>query len=136
VELVTLDPSKVQARDRKKEDPLKKKQAAVKSSEMKGTSPQADMKEDKTPGMKPVTEVSASSATKGPVAPSQEVSSSGKSGASKSFNIVRSSKFRHIEGSLKDKTTFITKFPSLSSTVPGDSNAFQVTFTGFCFPLI
>ena len=47
--------------------------------------------------------------------------------ATKPLNIVRSSKFRHIEGSVKDRSTFISKFPSLNSTVPGDSNAFQVS---------
>lgn len=46
--------------------------------------------------------------------------------ATKNLNIVRSSKFRHIEGYLRDRSSFVTKFPSLSSTVPGDSNAFQV----------
>ena len=46
----------------------------------------------------------------------------------KAINIVRSSKFRHIEGKFKHRSTFISKIPSLSSTVPGDSNAFQVTF--------
>lgn len=47
--------------------------------------------------------------------------------ATKKMNIVRSSKFRHIEGHLCERSSFITKFPSLSSTVPGDSNAFQVS---------
>lgn len=45
--------------------------------------------------------------------------------STKSLTIVRSSKFRHIEGKFKHQSTFITKLPSLSSTVPGDSNAFQ-----------
>lgn len=40
--------------------------------------------------------------------------------------IVRSSKFRHIEGKARHSSTYITKIPALSSTVPGDSNAFQV----------
>ena len=46
--------------------------------------------------------------------------------ATKNLAIVRSSKFRHIEGHLRDRSSFIRKFPSLSSVVPGDSNAFQV----------
>ena len=45
----------------------------------------------------------------------------------KNLNIVRSSKFRHIEGHFRERSSFINKFPSLSSTVPGDSNAFQVS---------
>lgn len=44
----------------------------------------------------------------------------------KTVNIVRPSKFRHIEGKFRHRSTFISKMPSLSSTVPGDSNAFQV----------
>lgn len=44
----------------------------------------------------------------------------------KTLNIVRSSKFRHIEGKFHQKSSFINKIPPLSSTVPGDSNAFQV----------
>lgn len=44
----------------------------------------------------------------------------------KSLNIVRSSKFRHIEGKYKHRSSYITKIPSLSATVPGDCNAFQV----------
>ena len=42
-------------------------------------------------------------------------------------SVVRSSKFRHIEGKSKHSSTCITKIPSLCSTVPGDSNAFQVS---------
>ncbi len=44
----------------------------------------------------------------------------------KSMKIVRSSKFRHIDGKFKHRSSFITKFPALRSTVPGDSNSFQV----------
>ena len=44
----------------------------------------------------------------------------------KNLNIVRSSKFRHIEGKHMHQSSQITKIPSLSSTVPGDSNGFQV----------
>lgn len=44
-------------------------------------------------------------------------------------SIVRSSKFRHIEGKFRHKSSFISKIPRLSSTVPGDSNAFQVKKT-------
>lgn len=45
---------------------------------------------------------------------------------SRTTNIVRSSKFRHIEGKFKHRSTFINKLPPLSSTVPGDSNLLQV----------
>ncbi len=50
------------------------------------------------------------------------------SDAAKSMSIVRSSKFRHIEGKFKHRSTFISKLPSLSSTVPGDANVFQVKY--------
>ena len=48
----------------------------------------------------------------------------------KVLNIVRSSKFRHIEGHMMHRSTNIDKIPKLSSTVPGDSNAFQVGIRG------
>ena len=44
----------------------------------------------------------------------------------KSRTFVRSSKFRHIVGKDKHNSTFLTKIPALSATVPGDSNGFQV----------
>ncbi len=44
----------------------------------------------------------------------------------KVLNIVRSSKFRHIEGQTMHRSTYIDKIPKLNGTVPGDSNAFQV----------
>ena len=55
----------------------------------------------------------------------------------KVLNIVRSSKFRHIEGHMMHRSTQIDKIPKLSSTVPGDSNAFQVGVQrdGVMFPL-
>lgn len=46
--------------------------------------------------------------------------------SAKNITVVRSSKFRHIEGKSRHNSTYITKIPALSSTVPGDSNAFQV----------
>ena len=46
--------------------------------------------------------------------------------SNKCFNVVRSSKFRHIEGKFRHRSTFINRIPALNSTVPGDSNAFQV----------
>ena len=48
------------------------------------------------------------------------------SDAAKTITIVRSSKFRHIEGKFRHRSTFISKLPSLSTTVPGDSNVVQV----------
>ena len=44
----------------------------------------------------------------------------------KVVNLVRSSKFRHIEGQLSHRSSAIDKVPTISSTVPGDSNAFAV----------
>ena len=44
----------------------------------------------------------------------------------KVVNFVRSSKFRHIEGQLSHRSSAIDKVPTISSTVPGDSNAFAV----------
>ena len=46
------------------------------------------------------------------------------------LNIVRSSKVRHVEGRIAHKSTHIEKLPKLSTTVPGDSNAFQVKEEG------
>ena len=43
----------------------------------------------------------------------------------KVVTFVRPSKFRHIEGHLSHQSSSIEKLPPLSSTVPGDSNAFQ-----------
>ena len=40
---------------------------------------------------------------------------------------MRSSKVRHVEGRLAHKSTHVEKLPKLSTTVPGDSNAFQVS---------
>ena len=48
-----------------------------------------------------------------------------KPSSTKSHSFVRSSKFRHIEGQLSHRSSAIDKLPSLSSTVPGDSNAFD-----------
>ena len=62
------------------------------------------------------------------VAPPVDKTVSGVSEAAKTMTIVRSSKFRHIEGKFRHRSTFISKIPSLSSTVPGDSNAFQVNY--------
>ena len=45
----------------------------------------------------------------------------------KLLNIVRTSKFRHIEGSVMHKSTHIDGIPPLCETVPGDSNAFSCT---------
>ena len=44
----------------------------------------------------------------------------------KVLNIVRSSKYRHIEGHMMHRSTTIDKIPKLSTIVPGDSDAFQV----------
>ena len=44
----------------------------------------------------------------------------------KVVSFVRSSKFRHIEGQLCHRSSTIDKVPTISSTVPGDSNAFAV----------
>jgi len=44
----------------------------------------------------------------------------------KVLNIVRSSKYRHIEGHMMPRSTLIDKIPKLSTIVPGDSDAFQV----------
>lgn len=46
--------------------------------------------------------------------------------AHKAVSFVRSSKFRHIEGHLSHRSSTIDKVPTISSTVPGDSNAFAV----------
>ena len=46
-------------------------------------------------------------------------------GKAKVTSFVRSSKFRHIEGQLSHRNTTIDKVPPLSTTVPGDSNAFD-----------
>jgi coronin-7 len=43
----------------------------------------------------------------------------------KVLNLVRSSKFRHIEGSIAHKSTHIESMPDLNRTIPGDSNAFS-----------
>lgn len=51
-------------------------------------------------------------------------------------NVVRSSKFRHIEGKYRHQSSYITKLPSLSSTVPGDSNGFQVDRASIHFLII
>ena len=45
----------------------------------------------------------------------------------KVLNIVRSSKVRHVEGQTLHKSTFIDRVPTISTTVPGDSNAFAVS---------
>ena len=121
-----MNPSELRAKDRKKEGIVKR----VQSTDIKETS-QSNVKKEIKPEKKTDKIVSGSSAKKEIAVPSAETSSCDKSGATKSKNIVRSSKFRHIEGSSKDRATFITKFPSLSSTVPGDSNSFQVTFVQF-----
>ena len=44
----------------------------------------------------------------------------------KVLNIVRSSKFRHIQGGTMHRSTHIEKLPKLSVAIPGESNAFQV----------
>ena len=49
-----------------------------------------------------------------------------KSPRHKVISFVRSSKFRHIEGQLSHRSSTIDKVPTISSTVPGDSNAFAV----------
>lgn len=49
-----------------------------------------------------------------------------KSPPHKVISFVRSSKFRHIEGQLSHRSSAIDKVPTISSTVPGDSNAFAV----------
>jgi coronin-7 len=49
-----------------------------------------------------------------------------KSTPHKAVSFVRSSKFRHIEGQLSHRSSAIDKVPAISSTVPGDSNAFAV----------
>ena len=41
----------------------------------------------------------------------------------KLLNIVRTSKFHHIEGIVMHKSTHIDSIPELCRTVPGDSNA-------------
>ena len=46
------------------------------------------------------------------------------------LNIVRSSKVRHVEGRIAHKSTHIEKLPKMNTTVPGDSNAFQVRGEG------
>lgn len=46
--------------------------------------------------------------------------------STKVMTFVRSSKFRHIEGRMSHPSSTIDKVPSLSTTVPGDSNAFHV----------
>lgn len=46
-------------------------------------------------------------------------------GKAKVASFVRSSHFRHIEGQLSHRNTTIDKLPPLSTTVPGDSNAFD-----------
>ena len=43
----------------------------------------------------------------------------------KVLNLVRSSKFRHIEGAILHKSTHIDSIPPLHKTIPGDSNAFS-----------
>jgi coronin-7 len=43
----------------------------------------------------------------------------------KVLNIVRSSKFRHIQGGTMHRSTHIEKLPKLSVAIPGESNAFQ-----------
>ena len=49
-----------------------------------------------------------------------------KSTPHKVMSFVRSSKFRHVEGQLSHRSSAIDKVPTISSTVPGDSNAFAV----------
>ena len=44
----------------------------------------------------------------------------------KVMNIVRSSKFRHIQGGKMHRSTHIEKLPKLSVAILGESNAFQV----------
>ena len=44
----------------------------------------------------------------------------------KVFNIIRSSKYRHIQGGTMHRSTHIEKLPKLSVSIPGDSNGFQV----------
>lgn len=47
--------------------------------------------------------------------------------AAKVQSFVRSSKVRHIEGKSLHKSTYIDRVPPLSTTIPGDSNAFAVS---------
>jgi coronin-7 len=55
----------------------------------------------------------------------EESRSSSFSPTPKVLNIVRSSKFRHIQGGTLHRSTHIEKLPKLSVAVPGDSNGFQ-----------
>ena len=59
---------------------------------------------------------------------SEESRSSSFSPTPKVLNIVRSSKFRHIQGGTMHRSTHIEKLPKLSVAVPGESNAFQVRY--------
>ncbi|CAI8054249.1 Coronin-7 [Geodia barretti] len=56
---------------------------------------------------------------------SEESRSSSFSPTPKVLNIVRSSKFRHIQGGTLHRSTHIEKLPKLSVAMPGDSNGFQ-----------
>jgi coronin-7 len=67
---------------------------------------------------------------KSPTPDSQTTSDESRSSSSfsptpKPLNIVRSSKFRHIQGGTMHRSTHIEKLPKLSMAVPGDCNGFQ-----------
>lgn len=102
-------------------DPAKRKKMSMTPAK-KDTKPSSTVTSDPTKQKTSVKSDTASKEEKNSrVSPKEVV----KSPSHKVVTFVRSSKFRHIEGSLSHKSSTIDKLPALSSTVPGDSNAFQ-----------
>lgn len=85
--------------------------------------PTKPVKQDKPSGQ---TSLPSAPAEPPKVPTKEEGGDSPRSPPPKVLNIVRSSKFRHIDGQMMHRSTHIDKVPKLSSTVPGDSNAYQV----------
>lgn len=109
---VSLDPTKKKAFSGHKVEG--KRESKAPSSEPSHTSqekPKRAVQEDKI-------------TTKQDQVPDQKASV--KSTPHKVVSFVRSSKFRHIEGQLSHRSSTIDKVPTISGTVPGDSNAFAV----------
>ncbi len=124
MELVSLEPCKQKGQKNQKELPKASQKKSPEASQGKAPGPRKLETEVDCNKRKSGQERSVKSELSSPS--TNEASSVPSSAPPKALNIVRSSKLRHIEGSSRDRATFITKFPSLSSTVPGDSNAFQV----------
>lgn len=106
---VSLDPAKVKARKAHVKEPKIRDEPV--------SPPTADISTPKTP-------VKQSERPKGDTSCSNGVTKTS-SHRVPVVSFVRSSKFRHIEGHLSHRSSTIDKLPALSSTVPGDSNAFQ-----------